>query len=484
MEKCLENSSKKTKFILSLISAIIFQTGSSVILSSGNLGVYFLSYLHYKDTSINMQYGNIMSPLIILFLAAFSPLSGFMVKTFGPRKTFLISSLIVEISLIGFYFQSNLWFFYFLSLLSGIGTGLSAGVPLKNACRYYPKKKGFIGSIVLCVGGLANSLASYIGEYIINPEKKTIIDKKTEPYYPENVAERSKYFFIFEMCVIPVTTSICILLFYPYDQNCEILNLKEIKLNNDENNNNIIENKNKENNDNQKNTNTKEILFNFRFWRNMIIIGITPFWINFLTCTYRAYVTFLGVSAEVIPYIAPIITFLSSLLGPIWAICVDKFGYQIITKIIGIICMANAVYFIFFFYINNKIMYLIGLAVSCCASRTAMMSVINPHIMQIYEMKNFLIIGGFSRLFVQSSGFIAAIISIFISKTHKNADELHTPYVIMTIIGTILSIFGFVLTFFETDESFFKKCEEKIDEKVDDNDYKLSRDSENNNESN
>ena len=210
----------------------------------------------------------------------------------------------------------------------------------------------------------------------------------------------------------------------------------------------------------------------------MIITGFMPFWINFLTSTYRVYITLIDISSSVIPKVSPINVLLSSLLGPIWAICVDKYGYQITTKVIGIICMVNAAYYIAFFYINNKIMYLIGLAVSCCCSRTVMMSVINPHIMQIYGMKNFLVIGGFSRLFVQSSGFIAAIISIFISKTHSNADELHSPYVIMAIIGSVLSVFGFVLTFFETDENFFEENENKEKEKDDEN-YNLTRDSEN-----
>ena len=105
----------------------MFQFGSSVILASGSFAVYFLSYIHYKDDYVSMQYGNIMSPIIYLFLSAFSPLSGIIVRKIGPRLTFLLSSTIVEICLIGFYFQRNLWIFYVLSLLVGVGNGFSCG---------------------------------------------------------------------------------------------------------------------------------------------------------------------------------------------------------------------------------------------------------------------------------------------------------------------------------------------------------------------
>ena len=131
----------KTKFILSLISGIIYQFGSSMVVTIGNFCVYFASYIHYKHNWVNMQYGNIMAPTILLILSSFSPFSGVIEKKIGPRFTLLISSIIVEICFILYYFQSNLWIFYTISVFIGFGNGISAGVPIKNACLYYPKKK-------------------------------------------------------------------------------------------------------------------------------------------------------------------------------------------------------------------------------------------------------------------------------------------------------------------------------------------------------
>lgn len=432
--------SYNTKFILSICSAIIYQMGSSIVVAIGNFCVYFASYIHYKDEWVNMQYGNIMAPIILLLLSCFSPFSGVIEKKIGPRFTLLISSIIVEICLVIYYFQRNLWIFYIISIFIGFGNGLSAGVPIKNACLYYPKKKGMISSIIICLGGLISSLYVFIGEKIINPDKKTIINKQTNPFYPEDVANRANYFFIFAMIVIPITTIISLILFYKFEKQNKIENSNNSK------SDKMIP-KQKENE-----TNTKEIILNFRFWRNMIIISLMPFWIYFLTATFRAYCPMIGVNSNFMPYLPTIITALSSITGFIWALIFDKFGFQIIIKIMSILCIILSIYFSIF--IDNKILYIIGLIISTSISRVGMMSIINPHIMQVYEFRNYLIIGGFARLFNQLSFFIAGLTSIILSFNFTNGDKLKTPYRIIAIIGILLSSIGLFLSFFENDDKF------------------------------
>ena len=474
MEIWCKIEKKRTKFILAFISAIMFQFGSSVILASGSFAVYFLSYIHYKDDYVSMQYGNIMSPIIYLFLSAFSPLSGIIVRKIGPRLTFLLSSTIVEICLIGFYFQRNLWIFYVLSLLVGVGNGFSCGAPLNNGCRFYPKKKGIIGAIILGLGGLSNSLYSYVGEKLVNPDKVGIINRKTNPYYPENVAKKSKNYFILALCVVPVTTALTQLFYYKYDISCE-------KENNNENNNNVNNNVVQNNQLNKMNTNTnvKEILSNFRFWKIMIIVCLMPFWVYFLSSTYRAYVSMIGLNTTLISFISPLVAFITAVFGVIWAFFIDKFGFKPTIKVVSIICIVCSVYFIF--VLKHTTLYYIGLLVSTTVARNAIVAVTNPHIMQIYEMRNFLFIGGFARLFNQLVGFIAGMVSIIISLDHKNADQLQKPYKIVAIVGVVLSVLGFVFTFFEGDDKFVFKNNEKNDEKDAIKDVKVNNDNNNNN---
>ena len=443
MEYFIQIHSHKTKFILSLISAILYQMGSSLVTTIGNFCVYFISYIYYKNTNstINMQYGNINGPIILLLLSSFSPLSGVIEKKFGAKFTLIFSALIVEVCLILYYFQRNLWIFYAISIFIGIGNGLSAGVPIKNACRYYPKKKGVINSIIICLGGLVSSLYSFIGEKIINPKKEGIINKETNPFYPENVADKANNYFLFAMIAFPIIITISLFLFYnfvPQDKNALIeKNLKE----------------------NDKITNTKEIIKTYRFWRNIIIVGLMPFFAYFLNSTYRAYAPMIGVNKELVSYLSTIISFLSSITGLIWAIIFDKFGFQIIIKIMSAICIFLSIYCIIF--INNSVLYFIGLLINTTISRVGMMSVINPHIMQVFEFRNYLIIGGFARLFNQSNAFFSALTSVLISLKYKTGDELKTPYRIVASVGFVFAAIGFILSFQENDKKFkFKNSEE------------------------
>ena len=442
MEHFIKIHSHKKKFILSLISAILYQMGSTIVTTLGSFCVYFISYIHYENpnTKINMQYGNINGPIILLLLSSFSPLSGIIEKKFGPKLTLILSSLLVEICLISYYFQKNLWIFYTISIFIGVSSGLSAGVPIKNACKYYPKKKGVINSVIICLGGLISSLYSFIGEKLINPNKSQIIDKETNPFYPQEVANNANKFFLFACIAFPSINIISIFLFYKFIPNKE------------ENNITLLEKNLKENK-----TNTKEIMSSYRFWRNILIIGLMPFWANFLNSTYRAYSPMIGVEKNLVSYLSVIINGLSSLTGLIWAFIFDKFGFQIIIKIMSGICIILSVYFIIF--IDDKKLYFVGLLINTTISRVGMMSVINPHIMQVFEFRNYLIIGGFTRLFGQLCAFLAALTSVLISLKFKTGIELKLPYRIVAGIGWAFSCVGFVLSFQENDDKFLFKNE-------------------------
>jgi hypothetical protein len=261
--------------------------------------------------------------------------------------------------------------------------------------------------------------------------------KNNNPVYPEDVANRAYYYFVFTMIIFPILTIIALLLFYEYVP----------KENQNGNNEKMLPQKK-----GPKRTDIKEIIGSFRFWRNMIIITLMPFWVYFLTATYRAYSTLIGIDQTLISYLPSIITFLSATIGLIWGYIFDKFGFKKIIMIMSIICIILSIYFTI--CIGNKVFYTIGLITSTFISRVGMMSVINPHIMQVYEFRNYLIIGGFARSFNQLSFFIAASISVILSVNNKTADSLETPYRIIASIGIALSIIGFIFSFYEDDSKF------------------------------
>ena len=117
-----------------------------------------------------------------------------------------------------------------------------------------------------------------------------------------------------------------------------------------------------------------------------MIIGLMPFWTFFLMSTYRAYAPMIGVDRNLVYYLNMIILGLNSITGLIWAFIFDKFGFQIIIKIMSGICIILSIYFIIF--IDDSVLYVIGLIVNTAVSRVGIMSVFNPHIMQVFEFRD------------------------------------------------------------------------------------------------
>ena len=476
--------SKKTQFILSFISAVIYQIGFEIIMASGSFTVYFLSYIHYNQDWVDMNYGNLMHPVVLLFLAIFSPLSGTMEHFFGQRISLLISSIVIETAFVLLYFQQNLWYFYSLTLLLGIGSGLSTQILIKNSCYYYPKRKGLISALVASIGGLFGSGYSFLGEKVINPNREQIIHPKFQPYYEKRIAERSKLFFLFAMILIPISTSISIFLLYKYNPNSISTEIDE-KIVENENNiqgpliPNTIEGENP-NNQNQDKDNPnpkvpdsisktiKKALKKWRFWRNILLVGLIPFTIWFISSTSRPYSSLLGVDGKVIGVLAGSMNILGCITNPIWAFSVDKLGFKPIMITISSSTIALSIYF--FVFMNNKLFYVIGLFLSCVL-RGGFISSLVPHFMQIFGLKYFLTLGGLGRLFTQVFSFGAASVSIIISIFYSKQEELVLPYRIVMLCGASCSIFGLILSFFENDDKFKFEDEENEDkEKINNED--------------
>ena len=475
MEKLGCIKTKKTKFILSLISGIVYILGMGVLMSSGGLSVYILSYIHHKDKWVDMQYGNLMMPFILLFISMFSPLAGPLEQFCGPIVCMLISTIISEICLFLFYIQRNIWFFYSISILVGLGVGISANIPIKNACFYYPEKKGLISASIMSFVAVGTAIYILVGEQLINPEKRGVIDQETDPYYPEDISERVKNYFIFGMFVLPIGSILSCLFFYKYNPICETEEKENEK--NGEPDEENEENEGNEETENEKkeelkedfikknvrpkklnsfykpspSKNIKKALKSCRFWRNIIIAGVMPFWVCFIQASFRAYVVMLGVDTNIIFYLGSGLSLIGCILGPIWATLVDKFGFQPIMKIIGFICSLMPIYF--YLFMGDKFYYPIGLIISV-STFIGIMSALTPHLMHIYGIRYFLTIGGLARLFNDLSGFLAALTSIIISIFYKNAEELLFPYQMIVAGGGVLSVIGLILVFFENDEKY------------------------------
>ena len=212
-------------------------------------------------------------------------------------------------------------------------------------------------------------------------------------------------------------------------------------------------------NDNQRSTfykkasktKVKKALKSFRFWRNIMIVILLPFYYFIFSASFRAYIPMIRVPQEVIYYTNFGLGITLFIVGPIWASFVDKFGFRPIMKIIGFIVSGISIYF--FFFIDNGYPYLVGFVVITVAIAGISVAII-PHFMNVFGMSNFLILAGFGTLCTQLSNFLAALISIVISIFCKKSEEFKWPYRIVSIAGGALCIIGLVMVFYENDEKF------------------------------
>ena len=135
---------------------------------------------------------------------------------------------------------------------------------------------------------------------------------------------------------------------------------------------------------------------------------------------------------DILGTLAGIMNIIGSTCNPIWAFCADRYGFQKIMKIISVFVIILPIYFIIFmdnklFYVIDKIFYVIGLYISCIF-RGGVISCITPHIMNIFGLRYYLTLGGFGSLFNQLAKFIIAMISILISLSREEYDELVIIY--------------------------------------------------------
>ena len=113
-------NSKKKRFISNLIGSIIFLYGILTPMGIGQFSVYITSYFHHYNSNINIQLGNLMMPLLILFLLLSSPLGGFFEHKFGMKLTLALNSILLELIIFIFIIQRNIWITFLLIILIGI----------------------------------------------------------------------------------------------------------------------------------------------------------------------------------------------------------------------------------------------------------------------------------------------------------------------------------------------------------------------------
>ena len=433
--------SKKFKFILSFIGTILYGLSGLISLGISQFSVYITSYFHHNNIPIDMQYGNLVSPIILLSNSLSSPLGGFFEKKFGFYKTLIVSNICIELIILVFINQMNVLFSFVLIILLGLICGICMGIPSKNLFYYYPKKGGTLSSFATSTFILCGIIIGFIGENIMNPEKYTL--QKGEQFYPLEVSVNYIKLYKYFLYLNPVLLIASLLLIKKYDKKYDQLIETEKK----EKNNTNINKLSKE--DYKKNINA--VIKNKRIWLIIGMVTLTPFVLNFSRNTFRVYGALVSMSGSVMQYSQLYIGFSTVFILPLFGIINDKYSFKIMIKIISIGCIIHSV--IISIFIKSNLIYLLSIIIGSILG-AGFVSTINLHILKVYGIKYSIEIGGIIGIFSSVVSILNGILSFIISKFYHTGEELQYAYRYLYLFGICFCCLGLVLSLIEKETKF------------------------------
>lgn len=187
--KMTQNLSQRTKGIISIIGACLLYltVGSTYIL--GNINIYVCSYFP-NVTSDNTK---IIFPITTVVGNTITIFSIPLCKLIGYRAILILSTILTFGFIFASTFCTNFWLFF---VCFGVGYGGTTGLLyltiLYNGFKYFPKRKGLIGGILMGIYGFSSLISNYILLFSMNPNNmKAIEDPNTKDFYfPKEIAER------------------------------------------------------------------------------------------------------------------------------------------------------------------------------------------------------------------------------------------------------------------------------------------------------
>ena len=250
---------------------------------------------------------------------------------------------------------------------------------------------------------------------------------------------------IFEIWFLIVTTAITLVLYYPNDPK------ETIKFGfNDEDQDNKKKNDNNENKTNglQK-SKIKKAIYSIRTLNLYIMIFLFYPTIDFMYNSWRPIGIYYKIDTYYLQLTTALYNIISSISSIIFSLIGDKIQFRIIFILFSFILTINA--FLFPLSVYNPIFFISEVMIMSFVL-AGFYILLDPHIMKVYGMDNFIEIGGIIR---SSGGFseMFTIIFAFYLENYFSGNK-NFVYKIMYYISGCFNIISLVLGLFETDEKF------------------------------
>ena len=460
------------KGISSIISAILQQFSLFPLFMMSNIIPFMISYLYHLEkesnpehiSSIRQRDGYFIHPFMSLFMSIFCFFGGIIGHFLGSRMVILLGGILLALGDMLFVISETLILDFFINIFFGIGFAISMTASVKNACKYFPKKRGLINAIA---GGFGGNLGSSTFNLII----KLFVSKGDYPrsndnnMYIKSTAENYKIFFYIHAGIAFGFGVLSCLLLIPYENtiNKDKKNFAEMI----EQNNNIdrlpenINNEINKSNNELKKRNYKEdlkfILSHYRIYYLLAIFLCTSFLQGFILTVGFNFGTMnhgqntdKKIGGDEMSIIFMLMSLTSCFIGPIFGSIYDKLGFKKTMIILNIISVINGS-LIFITVRLGVIFYGISIILNGCLNSGAF-SMIFPYVSKIFGFNYAGELYGIVVLSVGISSIMSSSIYYIYSKVIQTENDL--SYLFIFIVGIIMNIVSIVMTFYEKEETF------------------------------
>ena len=457
-ENRIENEEKDDKFykekrkeyiikgLISLFSCIVHTLGYFSVWTLGNYVVYLISFRRNYNQNLTFSYGYFLFPIMNFSLSLSSPIGGVLEDKIGGKKAIFLSTMIIYTSFSIMYFSRNIFFDYALMILNGIGMAIGINIPRKNVCSFFMNNQALVCGIISLVPGLLSAFINIFNEkYILNPlsESPTIENL----YYEEKIYLNFQKLLLFEIAFLIV---ICFITLATYIQN----NPKEtIKYGFGENVNESQDSK-KTKKKNKKNEVSKELkikkaIYNIRAVKLFLMIFLFFPTINFVNNTWRPIGIYYKINTYYLQLIGAFYSIIGCISSVIFALVGDKIQFRILFVVFAVLLTFSS--FTFPMSFKNDIFFVCEIMIISFVLN-GFNIIIDPHMMKVYGMENYIEIGGAIR---SSAGIceIASVIFAFYLENNYSGSKNYVYNFIYMISGctNLISLF---LGIFENDEKF------------------------------
>ena len=468
----IEKNSKIYLFkgISSVISAVLQQFSLFPLFMMGNIVPFMMSYLYHlekesspdNESSLRQRDGYFMHPFMSLSMSIFCFFGGIVGHFLGAKAVILLGGISIAIGDLLYVFSKNLILNFFINIFFGIGFAISMTASVKNACKYFPEKRGLINSI-------AGSFGGNLGSSAFNLIIKLFVSKGDFPRSDDNnmyvmsTAENYKIFFYIHAFVSFGFGLLSCLLLFPYEN----LNKEKKKFTEMIEQNNIdrlpekIHNDiNKSNNDlNKRNykEDLKLILKHYRIYYLLCIFLFTSFLQGFILTVGFNFGTMphgegkeRKIGGDEMSIIFMIMSLTSCFLGPIFGAIYDRLGFKKTMILINIISAINGS-LIFITVRLGVFFYGISIILNGALNSGAF-SMIFPYVSKIFGFQYAGELYGIVVLSVGISSILSSSIYYLFSKVIKTENDL--SYLFIFCVGIVLNMVSIWLTYKEKEEGF------------------------------